>query len=456
MAGNLKRSSLLFWSLQIGSILSTYFHPLMPIVLAGIFITVTILFYFNQLFLLLLANVGLFKGLIQNLPFGQMIDISVLLALLSLVAICWCVLKPENRRVFSSNQDVILAYLLWVFWMVAASVYAPSAEGAVYKGLRFAFFNTVLFFGPLAMINSWRGSRVMLYLFILLGALGILSIAFGLYGWLQPTSLSQLAVRLSILGSDPIATARVLVVCAGMCAILPLTTEKKNYHWSALMGIFLVAAVFTGSRGPLVRFMAAIGMIGIILPGKARIRTMWLLVLIAFLFLVLLVLGPAGLVSRVKLLAGSEIIYSRYGIQAYRTVFHRFELWQLALTVWLNNPIQFLFGMGSAGYAELFPWRDFTYPHNLPLELLAEYGLLGAGVFSIHVILVLRKVWARYRLGLGKEELMWLAGFFVYFFSTMFSGDLNSNRLFWFLLAGLLATVTSQHDVQIQTEPARR
>lgn len=456
MAGIVKRSSLLFWSLQIGGILSTYVHPLMPIVLAGIFITFTVLLYFNQLLLLLLAHVGLFKGLVQNLPFGQMIDLSVLLALLSLAAICWWILKPENRRVFSSNQGVILAYILWVFWMVAASVYAPSAEEAVYKGLRFAFFNTILFIGPLAMINSWRGSRVMLYLFIFLGALGLLSIAFRLYGWLQPTSLSQFAVRLSILGSDPIATGRVFVVCAGMCAILPLTGEKKSYRWLALMGIFLMAAVFTGSRGPLVSFVAAIGMVGMILPGKARIRTIWLLVFIAILLLVVLVSMPEGLVSRIKLLGGSEIVYSRYGLQTYSTVFHRFELWKMALAEWLNNPIRFLFGMGSAGYAGLFPWRDFTYPHNMPLELLVEFGILGSGIFSIHVILVLRKVWARYCLGLGKEELMWLVGFLVYFFSTMFSGDLNSNRLFWFLLAGLLATVTSQHDVQIQTGPAKR
>ena len=244
MAGIVKRSSLLFWSLQIGGILSTYVHPLMPIVLVGILFTFTVLLYFNQLLLLLLAHVGLFKGLVQNLPFGQMIDLTVLLALLRLVAICWWIIKPENRRVFSSNQGVILAYILWVFWMVAASAYAPSAEGAVYKGLRFAFFNTVLFIGPLAMINSGRGSRVMLYLFIFLGALGLLSIAFRLYGWLQPTSLSQFAVRLSILCSDPIATGRVFVVCAGMCAILPLTGEKKSYRCLALLVIFFLCHIF--------------------------------------------------------------------------------------------------------------------------------------------------------------------------------------------------------------------
>ena len=451
MAGILKRPSLLFWSLQIGGILSTWFHPLVPIVLATIAVTVVAFLYLNQIFLLLLAHVGIFKGLFESLPFGQIIDLSVLLAVLSLVAIGWCTLQPESRRVFSNNQDVILAYLLWVLWMVAASGYAPSAAGAVYKGLRFASFNTVLFLGPLAMITSRRDSRVMLYLFLSLGILGLFSISLGLYGWLQSASLPQLMVRLSIMGADPIGTARVLVVCAGMCAILPLAGMGKNKRWIALMVIFLVAAMFSGSRGPLASFVIAIGIVGMILPGRTRIRTIGLFVILAILFIVTMMLAPEGLVSRLKLFAGKEIVFSQSGIYAVSTVLHRFELWKMALAVWLNNPIHFLFGMGSAGYAQLFSWRDFTYPHNMPLELLAEFGILGAGIFSIHVILVLRKVWARYRLGLGKEELMWLMGLFIYFVSTMFSGDLNSNRLFWFLLAGLLATVTAPHDAQIGT-----
>ena len=296
----------------------------------------------------------------------------------------------------------------------------------------------------------------MLYLFLFFGALGILSIGFHLHQLLQSAATLQLSVRLSILEANPIGAARILVICAGMCAILPLTGVEKSLRWIALMAIFLVAALFTGSRGPLVSFVAAIGIIGMILPGKTRIRTIWLLVSLTIFFIVTLMLLPEGLVARLKLFAGSEIVYSESGIQVMSTVLHRFELWKMALAVWLNSPLHFLLGMGSAGYAGLFPWRDFSYPHNLLLELLVEFGILGAGIFSIHVILILTKVGARYRSGLGKEELMWLVGFLIYFISTMFSGDLNSNRLFWFLLAGLLATATSPHDSQIQTEPVAR
>ena len=46
---------------------------------------------------------------------------------------------------------------------------------------------------------------------------------------------------------------------------------------------------------------------------------------------------------------------------------------------------------------------------------------------------------------------MWLAGIITFFFATLFSGDLNDNRLLWFLVAAYVATRTldSQADADL-------
>jgi len=47
---------------------------------------------------------------------------------------------------------------------------------------------------------------------------------------------------------------------------------------------------------------------------------------------------------------------------------------------------------------------------------------------------------------------MWLVGTLTMFFATLVSGDLNDNRMLWFFLAGLLATVQVNSLPQVGAE----
>lgn len=448
-----KRQFWLLWGVQLSGMLSTYLHPLMPLFLIGAASAFVLLLYFNQILVLLLAHVGIFKGIVlESIPALQGIDITVLLSLLCLLVIIWRSSQPATRQVFRTNRAIIIAYFVWVAWMIIASSYAPNSDWALYKSLRFAFFNTVLFLTPLTLINSRRDSRTMLYLFLLSGVLGVLSIALRALIWLQTTASVMISVRLSILGSDPIGTARVLVICAAMCAVLMLTGKEKSIKWVALMVIYIIAAMVTGSRGPLVALVAGVGLTGLLLGGKARINTLWLLLFLALIGGAVLALAPEGMVARLKIFSGGELARTERGVIIFSTAMHRLQMWKIALNSWLSDPVHLFFGVGTAGYANLFPWRNVAYPHNLPLEVLAEFGLLGASIFSFHIYLALRRIWARIRSGMNREELMWLIGLLTYLFATMVSGDLNSNRLLWFLFSGMLATITVQPDVRTEGE----
>ena len=221
----------------------------MPLFLIGAASVLVLLLYFNQILILLLAHVGLFKGIVlDSIPALQGIDITVVLSLLCLLVIIWRSSQPATRHVFRANRAIIMAYFVWVAWMVIASAYAPNADWALYKSLRFASFNTILFLTPLTLINSRRDSKLMLYLFLLSGLLGAFSIALRPMIWLQTTTSVLLSVRLSILGADPIGAARVLVVCAAMCAVLLLAGKEKSLKWWALIVIYIIAAMTTGSK----------------------------------------------------------------------------------------------------------------------------------------------------------------------------------------------------------------
>ena len=55
------------------------------------------------------------------------------------------------------------------------------------------------------------------------------------------------------------------------------------------------------------------------------------------------------------------------------------------------------------------------------------------------VINIVRHFRKRY----SQPEVLWLGATLTVFFSAMFSGDINDNRLIWFFLSGLLAAIHS-------------
>jgi O-antigen ligase len=100
------------------------------------------------------------------------------------------------------------------------------------------------------------------------------------------------------------------------------------------------------------------------------------------------------------------------------------------------------FGLGAGGYSSLFIWRDFRwYPHNIFIEILAELGIVGFSLlvlffyFSAKFLLKNRKYYA-----LGSSTPYWVSILLVTFFNSLFSGDVNDNRMFFMLLSVSLAS----------------
>ncbi|HEX8927568.1 MAG TPA: O-antigen ligase family protein, partial [Actinomycetota bacterium] len=89
----------------------------------------------------------------------------------------------------------------------------------------------------------------------------------------------------------------------------------------------------------------------------------------------------------------------------------RYDIWRVALDQFADAPIAGA-GEGSyrfAYYRERRTDRNLANPHSLPLKLVAETGLIGAGLFALWLIATGVAIARRTRLA-GAVERSWIAG----------------------------------------------
>jgi len=428
--------------LQTGGVLSTIVHPLAPFIISALGLTIAALIHYNHLLLIIFISIGLIKGwVIGAVPMFQAVDLTLLVSVLVLIVILWELSDPEVRARFFVHQYYFTAFFLWVVWLLCTSLYAPKMDWALEKGLRFALFGLTLFVAPLVMFKSKREGMTFLKTLVAIGFIGALVLVTSMLYLAATGSFVELTTRLVLFSSNPIQTARFMAVCAVLTGIMMTFNEKRKFIYGLVMLVFVVAILSTGSRGPVLSLFATLVTLGIIVGGNLR-KQVGILVLVGVLVvLTALFIIPENLSARFNVFAGGELVVTRKGLVVFSTIASRWSLWGNAIELWIRDIPHFLFGSGAGGYAALFPWRDFRYPHNLFLEVISEFGIIGLVLFLSHAIIAVKDVVRHFRKNYSQPEVLWLGATLTVFFSAMFSGDINDNRLIWFFLSGLLAAV---------------
>jgi O-antigen ligase len=108
----------------------------------------------------------------------------------------------------------------------------------------------------------------------------------------------------------------------------------------------------------------------------------------------------------------------------------RENIYPEAFNLFTENPI---FGLGPFGFFEEFG----TYPHNLILELLADYGIIGAliGISFLGFVIFKFTVRSRYITSVNVMFMMFLAELL----RNMFSGTFYTSYILWFFIGYALA-----------------
>jgi O-antigen ligase len=147
--------------------------------------------------------------------------------------------------------------------------------------------------------------------------------------------------------------------------------------------------IYIGGRGPLVLSILAIPVgILLLLPFRGGLQRAWTITLS-------LVLG-AVVVSTVIVSAGDLLpvgnLENMHTVRRFQSIISaqaddslgaRVDAQLFALRMWYERPLT------GNGFGEFAVRHELTFPHNLPLELMAELGLIGLTLFLCLVTSIL-------------------------------------------------------------------
>lgn len=324
----------------------------------------------------------------------------------------------------------VLFFTFWIFYisrMFASTVFFQSDLS---RNLEFYWiWGLGACFLPAAAIicspriqsfESWRRillvcSAIALPLALLIGTTTMNSRSSGLVdiGRLNTASLNPISM-------GNMAATSVLVALATLAS--PSKTGRQRLICFFVIPVGLVVLALANSRGPLLAFFVAIGVL--VFAGFKRRSTMMLGCSL------IVVLGVAIYLQREFIFGETGIIFRFQAIWGGvdQSASGRFQAFSGAWKQFLSSPL-----FGDA----LEERETGFYPHNLVLEALMATGILGGVPFIFLNIMALKRAWNLMR---NRAREMWIGLLVVqYIVSSMFSGSLYGANTLWVLIALILS-----------------
>jgi len=199
----------------------------------------------------------------------------------------------------------------------------------------------------------------------------------------------------------------------------PYGNLGQSNQAATLAWLGLASTVYLHGRGRLPSLLMA-PMVAVLMAGAAlsASRMSWLFLAVCVAMITLLPAWPAGdrrarvltaamlgLGFMVASLGAATVLESlgaacvsgleRLGDRTEGGVVIRFELWRQAINVWLTSP---WLGVGAYGFAPTVYATETLdihrpldiYPHSAALQILAEFGIVGAGALALVLLVALR------------------------------------------------------------------
>lgn len=324
-------------------------------------------------------------------------------------------------------QWVALLFAL-VIAVVGIGLIGSATPYAIDKAGRFAVLGSIAFFGAASLVRDRPAVRKFAGTAILLGAILSLDAIAGGLG----QAVDQ--VRLTAFGANTIALGRVAAITL-VGALTYTLWNRSAMSWALpVMLLASLALIGSGSRGPLMAVLIALGIL-----GSYRLYTKG-----ARRFTVGATLGAAGLGAYVlwELVPDAAIARLASMISGAPGTADpvRISLYEQAISLWLANPV---FGAGTGAFADIAPAQ---YPHNIFLELASENGLFGLVSFSIFAVAVfVRAVHLAWIEPCFEYDFL-MAGLILAFVNASVSGDLNDNRILY-AFAAIVSTTAVRNSL---------
>jgi capsular polysaccharide biosynthesis protein/O-antigen ligase len=371
---------------------------------------------------------GSFKeiGALDFLP----VDATLVLAVVVAVVVgLRLIFEPVPRAV----HTVLFGFLLLI---PAAFFTAPTEYGAD-KELRLFTITFLSMLAPAVLIRDRADVRR--HVLALGGVAGIV-VAGGVVNPQPSSDYAGAPITTESVDTIGLGTAAgVVVVIATMCLMW------RAVPWQVALpidGLAVYVLLQSGSRGPLFATILAV-FVGAFLvrrrPGIGR----------GAFFMFLVGAGVLVAFSLAPLYSRDRIIDLLTGNTA-GSVDTRARLIDVALDMVNRHPL----GVGWGGF-QYDAFGVYRYPHNLPLEVLAEAGLLFGGIFLAWLIICVARTYPATVDFAGATSFAVLV---CVLGKALVSGDLNDNRLAFYALGIAVAVAagrTSSSTLREYVEVAR-
>ena len=384
---------------------------------------------------------------------GKFGDLTLVILLALVVSLAWRVILwcgnlgySEIRSLFSRQFGQIMAFAVFAAIVTCSYTYTDAPDYGGTKLTRFLFIGTLLFVSPFFLIFTEEDFRHFARLFI---------------GFAAITSL-QIVASLEMRSQD--AEGDITRIGAGWLmgmAILLLLfypiVRVRTYQRTLtlfLVPIFLAGLMASAARGPMVALaiVVCLGVAVWLKEGRMRISTA-----IGLLVLLTAGIGGAFLVLRStdsdKYMAkATELETMIGGGSTTGSAGKRVNFYRATLAALPNQP---LLGTGVGSWAVFYYGSDLrNYPHDLPLEIAFEEGIVG--LLSFLVILGLSGVSIVQMVRASRSHFLAPALLVPYcVIVSLFSGDLDDNRVLWLWL-GVALSVCRMVQVRLSAIRAMR
>ena len=282
--------------------------------------------------------------------------------------------SPESFRFFL-NPVFILALLLQMF-SYTSLIWSPDYENGFTLSLaNYPYAILYIIFTPLLLSSLDDFRRVRLPI-TLIGSIALIFFFFGPTVRLMGTRLVSYITATE--SSNPLILARVGVTVL-LTSLLTRTEGLARWVTPALLaaGLFgLGMAILSGSRGQVIIGVLVVGMLYPFAREVKDLKNFFSLFLGLFLLVGLVYVTVSLFITGANMerWTGESITGGALG---------RIQLVGETIQPWLDSPQSWLFGNGAGAFSTL-GFSD-KYPHNQPVEVLTELGLVG---FSIYLAML--------------------------------------------------------------------
>lgn len=238
---------------------------------------------------------------------------------------------------------------------------------------------------------------------------------------------------------SPIPFSRYMAIVAMVCFIRSLSFERfeinKRIVFISITILFGLALLIAGQRGTLIGFCVAL--FALLFRKEYRSHAVAISFILGFTFLAILNFFDIFQFQ----------IFQRFSQFEDFESFERYNDYTRTWNIFVDN--DFLWGLGTNGY--LYK-TGRIFPHNIVLEHITDYGLLGLICILVLLIFCIKYAVALIKYSSSYSDLAISCCWITICFSAMVSSSLIGHRLFY-ILSGLLVFSYHYYHFRESKEP---